>query len=277
MLTRGCNERAVNCPLIFGLGVKTLNSRQQWREEDPFSPQFKDFSYEVFLRIRKILPPFLQSLLLPTRLPNKRSPVPFGVKHRRLGEMLLRISKLGWGHLGAPLRFASARKGNARFRGTQPRCPALVQGSAFRASPSRGGGPRGLPRPPPTALRVQRLLSPGGSCAPGSQPDGFRNRVAAVSALRQPHLCRPALGSPTAPRSEPGNPTLAGTEREPPTSCSRAPRCGSRAGETVGLVPRRCAPPAVPGGAAPDTGGGGGGCPGLWTSWVCGKSGALPE
>ncbi|XP_058395093.1 CDC42 small effector protein 1 isoform X1 [Diceros bicornis minor] len=76
---------------------------------------------------------------------------------------------------------------------------------------------------------VQCLSSPGGSCAPGSQPDGFRNRVAAVSALGQPHLCRPALGSPTALRSEPGSPTLAGIEPEPPRSCSRTPRCRSRA------------------------------------------------
>ncbi|XP_074175066.1 CDC42 small effector protein 1 isoform X1 [Rhinolophus sinicus] len=143
--------------------------------------------------------------------------------------MLLRISELGWGDLGAPLRFASRAKGTCDSGGPSldARPPPGVRMPRFA---QQGCGPRGLPRRPPTALRLQRLFSPGGSCAPGSQPDGFRNRVAAVSALRQPHLCRPALGSPTAPRSEPGNPTLAGTKREPPTSCSRAPRCGSRAG-----------------------------------------------
>lgn len=39
-------------------------------EEWPFSPQFKDFIYEVFLRIRNMLPPSFQSLLLPTRPPS---------------------------------------------------------------------------------------------------------------------------------------------------------------------------------------------------------------
>nr|XP_036859214.1 CDC42 small effector protein 1 isoform X2 [Manis javanica] len=76
---------------------------------------------------------------------------------------------------------------------------------------------------------MQCLISPVGSCAPGSQPDGFRNRVAAVSALGQPHLYWPALGSPTAPRSEPGNPTLEGTEWKPLSPSVAGPRCRSGA------------------------------------------------
>ncbi|KAK2084235.1 hypothetical protein P7K49_037268 [Saguinus oedipus] len=88
------------------------------------------------------------------------------------------------------------------------RCP-------FSGSPRRGGGLRGLQRPPPTPRKVQCLRSPGGSSALDSEPDGFRNRVAAASALSRPHLCRLALGSPAAPRSRPGKPTLAGTEESP--------------------------------------------------------------
>nr|XP_036859213.1 CDC42 small effector protein 1 isoform X1 [Manis javanica] len=80
---------------------------------------------------------------------------------------------------------------------------------------------------------MQCLISPVGSCAPGSQPDGFRNRVAAVSALGQPHLYWPALGSPTAPRSEPGNPTLEGTEWKPLSPSVAGPRCRSGANMTM--------------------------------------------
>lgn len=124
-----------------------------------------------------------------------------------------------------------------------PACvPGLPRGSAFPGFPGRGGGPRGLPRPLPRPSVLQRHLSSEGSCAPGSQPDGFRNRVAAVSALSQPHLCCSALGSPTAPRSEPGNPTLPGTEREPPTSWRRTPGCRSRAGEASDSAPRPVRP-----------------------------------
>nr|XP_030702311.1 CDC42 small effector protein 1 isoform X2 [Globicephala melas] len=60
----------------------------------------------------------------------------------------------------------------------------------------------------------------------------------------QPHLCCSALGSPTAPRSKPGNPTPAGTEREPPTSWRRTPGCRSRAGFQV--CGRRNLVPACP-------------------------------
>ncbi|XP_053745807.1 CDC42 small effector protein 1 isoform X1 [Panthera pardus] len=86
--------------------------------------------------------------------------------------------------------------------------------------PSRGAS---RPKPPghlPRPRVVQCLPSPGGSSAPSSGPDGFRNRVAAVSAPSQPHLCRPALGSPTAQRSQPGKPTPAGTAREPPPAAA---------------------------------------------------------
>lgn len=110
---------------------------------------------------------------------------------------------------------------------------------------SRGGGRRGLPGPLPLPRAVQCLTSPAGSSAPSSGPDGFRNRVAAVSALSQPHLCRPALGSPAALRSQAGKPTLEGPTPEPPTRRSCTPRCRSAAGETAAgetraRVPRLC-------------------------------------
>lgn len=123
--------------------------------------------------------------------------------------------------------------------GALPRSgPAMAGAPRLRASPAcpaRGPGPRGCPRdfpvsslpgavllggcrgPIPRPSAVQCLGSPVGSCALGSKTDGFRNRVAAVSALCQPHLCRSALCSPprggALPRTRTGRP-LAGAPHQ---------------------------------------------------------------
>lgn len=139
-------------------------------------------------------------------------------------------------------RRAKVTRGSGRSRvGARPSSRAHLPGFA-----RQGGGPRGLPRPLPRPCTAQRLLCPEQGSAPGSQPDGFRNRVAAVSALGQPHLCRSALGSPIAPRSESGNPHWRAPSGSPPISCRRTPRCRSRAGETLGSAtpPVRPACPA---------------------------------
>lgn len=99
--------------------------------------------------------------------------------------------------------------------------PGPPRGSTFPGSTRRGGGPRGLPRPLPRPFTEQCLLSPEWSCAPGSQPDGFRNRVAAVSALGQPHLCRPALGSPPRRGASPGTPHWRAPSGGPPPAAGR--------------------------------------------------------
>lgn len=197
------------------------------------------------------------------------------------GGALLRISKLGWvrgiwGLRSALPRNAWRAKGTAGSAawGRLRRAP---RGLHVCRSRSGDCGGRRRPDPLPRPRVVQCLTSPGGSSAPSAGPDGFRNRVAAVSALGQPHLCRPALGSPAAPRSQPGKPTLAGPEPEPPTRFSRTPRCRSAAGETSAWGPGPRAPPALPGGDAPDAGGGGRGRPGLPRCWVGGRRGALPE
>lgn len=158
-----------------------------------------------------------------------------------------------------------ARRGlrAAQLGGRLRRAP---RGLHVRRSRSGGCGRR-RPGPLPRPRVVQCLTSPGGSSAPSAGPDGFRNRVAAVSALSQPHLCRPALGSPAAPRSQPGKPTLAGSEPEPPTRCSRTPRCRSAAGETAAWGPGPRAPPAPPGGDAPDAGGGEAGAAEMLGRW----------
>ena len=152
--------------------------------------------------------------------------------------------------------------------GARPSSRAHLPGFA-----RQGGGPRGLPRPLPRPCAAQRLLCPEQSCALGSQPDGFRNRVAAVSALGQPHLCRSALGSPTAPRSEPGNPHWRAPSGSPPSAAAGRLNAGAEQVRLWGLSLRRCAPPAQPGGDAPDAVGGGAGSPRLSRCWVGGKRG----
>ncbi|XDA70476.1 hypothetical protein R6Z07F_000845 [Ovis aries] len=124
-----------------------------------------------------------------------------------------------------------ARKGNARFRTVQGGCQALLEGPPSRVRPA-GRRPAGASEAPPTSLQsaAQRLLCPEQSCALGSQPDGFRNRVAAVSALGQPHLCRSALGSPTAPRSEPGNPHWRAPSGSPPSAAAGRLDAGAEQG-----------------------------------------------
>ncbi|XP_035135267.1 CDC42 small effector protein 1 isoform X1 [Callithrix jacchus] len=96
-----------------------------------------------------------------------------------------------------------------------PGAPAWVPGPHRGVHSPQGRRPSGSAEPPPTPRTVQCLRSPEGSSALGSEPDGFRNRVAAASALSRPHLCRLALCSPAAPRSRPGKPTLAGKEESP--------------------------------------------------------------
>lgn len=160
----------------------------------------------MFPRLRILEPgkSALQSPLLtrpPSQWVNKRGPVPSGVERTRLGGASDNLGPgLGPGDLGAPLRFAPqsvARKGRVRFRGgTGPGARSSSRGPHPAVRPAGaaalGGFPGRLPRPsaPP------RGGGGGGDRAPGSQRDGFRNRVAAVSALGRPHPCRPALGSP---------------------------------------------------------------------------------
>lgn len=98
-----------------------------------------------------------------------------------------------------------------------------------------------------------------------------------------PPLAGPTpAGPPSAPRraeERARNPTLAGTEREPPTRGSRAPGCRSSAGETVGRVARRA--PRLPRRAAPHRMPAWGRAPraadllGRWE--LGGNGGALPE
>ncbi|KAG3281503.1 CDC42 small effector 1, transcript variant X2 [Ictidomys tridecemlineatus] len=98
--------------------------------------------------------------------------------------------------LGCTLPRNAWRVEAARDAGALSGCQALTP-EPHAPVHLRERRPSGLRKPPPTAPRSRAL---------GPEPDGCRNRVAAVSALGQPHLCRPALGSPTA-RSEPGKPT----------------------------------------------------------------------
>lgn len=97
---------------------------------------------------------------------------------------------------------------------------------------SRSAGLPAVPRGPRRAPRAGgRADGPGRSAALGSQPRGFRNRVAGVSALGRPHLCRPALDSPPcrAAAREPGvaePPPAAATAWTPGEPQVRAPPGG---------------------------------------------------
>lgn len=143
---------------------------------------------------------------------------------------------------GAP-RKRAIRGGGAQLEGPVPsgRSPRRSAPSGAAPSGAPGASSRALPGagPPPSGE--------GELCA-RPQPDGFRNRVAAVSALGPPH-CRPALGSPPHRGASPGTPhwraPRAGAllPSPPPTSSSRAPRCRSGAGENEERVPGPCAPP----------------------------------
>ena len=166
---------------------------------------------------------------------------------------------------------AKGTRGSGRSQGG---CQALLEGPPSPVRPA-GRRPSGASEAPPTSLHsaAQRLLCPEQSCALGSQPDGFRNRVAAVSALGQPHLCRSALGSPAAPRSESGNPHWLAPSGSPPSAAAGRLNAGAEQVRLWGLSLRRCAPPTQPGGDAPDAGGGGAGSPRLSRCWVGGKRG----
>lgn len=86
-----------------------------------------------------------------------------------------------------------------------PESPVWVPGPHRGVHPAGAAAFGGCESPLPR-LSAQCLSSPWGSYALSSEPDGFRNRVAAVSALGQPHLCRPALDSPNARGASPGSP-----------------------------------------------------------------------
>uniref|UniRef100_A0A8D0MEY8 CDC42 small effector protein 1 n=1 Tax=Sus scrofa TaxID=9823 RepID=A0A8D0MEY8_PIG len=182
--------------------------------------------YELFLRIRKILHPS-RFASPPSRRVNTPSSIPSGIGHRKTGGCACfckSLKKVGAGGFGGSASSCPATSGARRDRAI-PEGPAWMpgppRGSTFPGSTRRGGGPRGLPRPLPRPFTEQCLLSPEWSCAPGSQPDGFRNRVAAVSALGQPHLCRPALGSPPRRGASPGTPHWRAPSGGPPPAAGR--------------------------------------------------------
>lgn len=215
----------------------------------------------------------LQSPLLarpPSQWVNKRSPVPSGVERTRLGGASENLGP-GLGGFGGSVTFCPAKRGAQRARAEGPGPgPALLQGSAPHDPPRGGGGRRGLPGPPPTALSA--AWGRGGGRAPGSQRDGFRNRVAAVSALGQPHPCRPALGSPAAPRSERGAPRWRARSGSPPPAA--AGRLDAAAEQVRPWAPSPAARRACPAGRRRTGCWRGGGCPGLRTRWVGGDRGA---
>lgn len=243
----------------------------------------------MFPRLRILEPgkSALQSPLLtrpPSQWVNKRGPVPSGVERTRLGGASDNLGPgLGPGDLGAPLRFAPqsvARKGRVRFRGgTRPGALASSRGPHPAVRPAGaaalGGFPGRLPRPsaPPRGGG-----GGGGTVRPAPSATGF-----VIASPPFPPLAGPTpAGPPSAPRraeERARNPTLAGTEREPPTRGSRAPGCRSSAGETVGRVARRA--PRLPRRAAPHRMPAWGRAPraadllGRWE--LGGNGGALPE
>lgn len=141
------------------------------------------------------------------------------------GSLRLRNPGLGW------------VRGTWGFRGSASICLAMPGAQTQRASggPSsgarspptgpapqcaeRGGGPRGLPGllpgPSQSVAASVRGRGRGGAVRP-PRADEFRNRVAAVSALGQPHLCRPALGSPPRRGASPGTPHRRAPSGGPP-------------------------------------------------------------
>ncbi|XP_046277555.1 CDC42 small effector protein 1 isoform X1 [Marmota monax] len=131
-------------------------------------------------------------------LPWSPAPVPVGTGRTGLRRFspLSRPEPCQVRALGCTLPRNAWRMEAARDAGARSGCQALTP-EPHAPVHLRERWPSGLRKPPPTAPRSHAL---------GPEPDGCRNRVAAVSALGQPHLCRPALGSPTA-RSEPGKPT----------------------------------------------------------------------
>ncbi|XP_076430677.1 CDC42 small effector protein 1 isoform X1 [Peromyscus maniculatus bairdii] len=144
------------------------------------------------------------------------------------------------------LKGAPARPQNGRTRGglgearKGPQRVGRLCAGHRRTRPSAdtwgaaGVQERGAPRCPPAGHAVRpgragrRADGPGRSAALGSQPRGFRNRVAGVSALGRPHLCRPALDSPPcrAAAREPG-------VAEPPPAAATAWTPGGAAGSHI--------------------------------------------
>lgn len=224
--------------------------------EWPFSPQFKDFIYEVFLRIRNILPPSLQSLLLPTRPPSqwvhKRSPVPFGVEHKRLSGVLLSISESGRWDRGAPLRFASqclACDGNVRFRGTQPAVPPSSRGphSAVRpaGAAALGGFPGRLPRPSGcSASSVQ-----GGAVRPAPSRTGFVIASPPFPPSASPTSAGPPSAPPPRRGASPGTPHWRARSGSPPPAAAGRLDVGAAQVRSWGWAPARA--PRLPCRAAP--------------------------